>query len=292
MVKDFDIKTVESIHRTRDDRSNFFNALIAGGIAGTTVDLVFYPLDTIKTRLQSSQGFLNSGGLRGVYKGLGSVAVGSAPGAALFFTTYEQFKRKIIPNLAPNLSTPVVHMISASLGEVAACLVRVPIEVVKQRQQVSAYGLGTSSLHALRLIIRKGGIKSLYQGFGITISREVPFALLQFPLYESLKLYATERGGFDSPDSLPFYITAGSGSVAGSISAALTTPLDVIKTRIMLSKDVGSVKFRKIIVESYRCEGFKMFWRGVVPRTIWIGFGGAVFLGVYEVSQKHLKKIS
>lgn len=44
------------------------------------MDLLFFPIDTIKTRLQSAQGFARAGGLTGVYKGVGSVVVGSAPG--------------------------------------------------------------------------------------------------------------------------------------------------------------------------------------------------------------------
>ncbi|CAM9478442.1 unnamed protein product, partial [Hapterophycus canaliculatus] len=49
-------------------------------MAGTAVDVALYPLDTIKTRLQSPKGFLKAGGLRGVYNGLSAAAVGSAPG--------------------------------------------------------------------------------------------------------------------------------------------------------------------------------------------------------------------
>jgi hypothetical protein len=41
---------------------------------------MFYPIDTIKTRLQSQQGFVKAGGFKGIYKGVGSVGVGSAPG--------------------------------------------------------------------------------------------------------------------------------------------------------------------------------------------------------------------
>ncbi len=52
----------------------------AGGVAGTAVDLLFFPIDTVKTRLQSAQGFIRAGGFRGVYNGIGSVVVGSAPG--------------------------------------------------------------------------------------------------------------------------------------------------------------------------------------------------------------------
>lgn len=52
----------------------------AGGIAGTSVDLLFFPIDTVKTRLQSPQGFIKAGAFKGIYRGIGSVVVGSAPG--------------------------------------------------------------------------------------------------------------------------------------------------------------------------------------------------------------------
>ncbi len=47
----------------------FLIALVSGGLAGTTVDVALYPIDTLKTRLQSPQGFLKSGGFRGIYNG-------------------------------------------------------------------------------------------------------------------------------------------------------------------------------------------------------------------------------
>ena len=51
----------------------------AGGIAGTTVDIVLFPLDTIKTRLQSKIGFWAAGGFKSIYAGIGPAAAGSAP---------------------------------------------------------------------------------------------------------------------------------------------------------------------------------------------------------------------
>ena len=71
---------------------------------------------------------VRSGGFRRIYAGLGPAALGSAPGAALFFCTYETSKKA----LAGALPAPAAHMAAASLGEVAACIVRVPIEIVKQ----------------------------------------------------------------------------------------------------------------------------------------------------------------
>src|SRR5947207_14294203 len=107
--------------------SPFTQSLLAGALAGTTVDLSLYPLDTLKTRLQSSSGFFASGGLRGVYRGVGSALVGSAPGAALFFVTYDGVKRWMDGVVVrrglglglglPGRVEPLVHMLAASLGE-------------------------------------------------------------------------------------------------------------------------------------------------------------------------------
>ena len=48
----------------------FQTALLAGALAGTTVDLSLFPLDTLKTRLQSADGFFAAGGFRGIYRGV------------------------------------------------------------------------------------------------------------------------------------------------------------------------------------------------------------------------------
>ena len=71
--------------------------------------------DTLKTRLQSKQGFLGSGGFRGVYSGLASTALGSAPTSALFFTTYEASKVKLA-KYSDNQT--LCQIASANLGEI------------------------------------------------------------------------------------------------------------------------------------------------------------------------------
>lgn len=259
----------------------FYQSLAAGGMAGTAVDLLFFPIDTVKTRLQSSQGFIKAGGFRGVYKGVGSVVVGSAPGAAIFFCTYDTLKRTLP---IPTHYAPFTHMIAASVGEVAACLIRVPTEVIKTRMQTSTYGnLGKSSFAAAKLVLEKEGLRGFYRGFGSTIMREIPFTSLQFPMYEFFKLQLSDA--LDKKP-LPAYEAAVCGSVSGGIAAAFTTPLDVLKTRVMLDlrnpahQQLPSLpaRFRQI----YVTEGVKALFAGVVPRTLWISAGGAVFLGVYE----------
>lgn len=55
----------------------------AGGAAGMAVDVTLYPLDTIKTRLQSELGFRTAGGFQKIYRGLGPALLGSAPSGKL-----------------------------------------------------------------------------------------------------------------------------------------------------------------------------------------------------------------
>ncbi|KAI1139772.1 mitochondrial carrier [Hypoxylon sp. FL0543] len=277
----------------------FATALLAGGIAGTTVDLSLFPLDTLKTRLQSHAGFFPSGGFRGIYRGVGSALVGSAPGAAFFFCTYEGVKgvlssrrRQSRPGdpihggeaAGPSWEAPLEHMAAASLGEVAACAVRVPTEVVKQRAQAGLHG--GSSAAALGAILAQhktigltGVWRELYRGWGITVMREVPFTVIQFPLWEALKGWGRRRKGGGSVE-----VSAGEsalyGSVSGAVAAGITTPLDVLKTRVMLSKE--REKVFTVLRDLLRDHGIRPFFAGIGPRVMWISAGGAIFLGSYQ----------
>lgn len=112
-----------------------------------------------------------------------------------------------------------------------ACLIRVPVELAKQRRQVMA---NMSAIEILYNEYRRNGIcNGIYKGFSSTIFREIPFSFIQFPLWEYFKLNWTEFTGTE----LNSASVAICGAVAGGIAAALTTPLDVVKTRIMLSEE-------------------------------------------------------
>ncbi|KAK1810099.1 hypothetical protein LTR12_015548 [Friedmanniomyces endolithicus] len=259
------------------------------GLAGTTVDLSLFPLDTLKTRLQSATGFRASGGFRGVYNGIGSAVVGSAPGAALFFVTYEGVKAQFTAhNNGRGEVGAGTHMLAASLGEIAACAVRVPTEVVKQRAQAGQHPSSLKALTSVLALRHTHGVghvwRELYRGWGITVMREVPFTVVQFPLWEGMKAYSLRRRRQQQPTSTNVTIGAVEsalyGSVSGAVAAGLTTPLDVLKTRLMLAKERESVV--AITTRIWREEGGKAFFSGLGPRTMWISIGGAVFLGSYQ----------
>jgi hypothetical protein len=85
--------------------------MIAGGLGGTTGDLLMHSLDTVKTRQQgdphippkytsmssSYSTILRQEGIRrGLYGGWVPAMLGSFPGTVIFFGTYEYSKRHLI----------------------------------------------------------------------------------------------------------------------------------------------------------------------------------------------------
>lgn len=75
------------------------------------------------------------------------------------------------------------------------------------------------------------------------------------------------------------------GSVAGGIAAFFTCPLDVLKTRIMLTADLPAER-RYGVIETFRCmvreEGWRCLFSGAVYRVLWISLGGAFWFGAFE----------
>lgn len=147
---------------------------------------------------------------------------------------------------------------------------------------------GVSSLEVLCQAYKQEGLrKGVYRGFGTTIMREVPFSFIQFPLWEYLKLHWEETTGLPlTPVSVAIC-----GAISGGIAAGLTTPLDVIKTRIMLA-EAGSknTSVTKLVKSIYREKGIKGMFAGFVPRVMWITLGGAIFFGFYDLTTRLLQR--
>lgn len=186
------------------------------------------------------------------------------------------------------MNSPLIHVLASSLGECIACLVRVPTENIKQKMQA---GLTSTTSHTLKFILINGGLAGFYAGYFTTLLREVPFSAIQFPLYEHFKHeWAELRGRETSPPEM-----ATCGAVAGGIAAGLTTPMDVIKTRLMLINDAEGKPYRGFLDAFARItqkEGVGTLFSGIGPRVTWITIGGFVFFGTYEASKKLIHNLN
>lgn len=206
---------------------------------------------------------------------------GVLPASAIFVGVYEPTKQKLLKSFPENLSA-LAHLTAGAVGGAASSIVRVPTEVVKQRMQTGQFA---SAPDAVRLIVAKEGFKGLYAGYGSFLLRDLPFDAIQFCLYEQLRMGYKLAARRDPNDPE----TAIIGAFAGAITGAITTPLDVIKTRLMVQ---GSGNQYKGIFDCVRTivreEGPPALLKGIGPRVLWIGIGGSIFFGVLERTKQIL----
>lgn len=85
------------------------------------------------------------------------------------------------------------------------------------------------------------------------------------------------------------YQSALCGSIAGGFTAAVTTPLDLAKTRIMLAEDYAEtrkLRIRPVLTSIYTESGFRGLYAGFLPRMMAFTLGGFVYFGVYDDSKR------
>ncbi|CAH8515256.1 unnamed protein product [Heterobilharzia americana] len=271
----------------------YFVSLLSGSTAGLCVDLALFPVDTIKTRLQSYRNNIQRtpGSLR-LFAGLPAVAIGSAPGAATFFVTYETVK-DVCRDFG--MHPMGCSILSACIAEIVACIIRVPCEVIKQRTQNQAsVSVSTVFLQTLR----NEGIHGFYRGYISTLSREIPFSFIQYPIWEQLRYIAvewnkksTEVDSITDPTvyQLKAWQSALCGCLAGTIAGAVTTPLDVAKTRIMLAESNSKLASGHVVYAIrtvFQESGIHGLFSGLIPRVTLLSIGGAIFLGIYDISMR------
>lgn len=251
----------------------FFTLFLAGGMAGASIDLVLQPLDYVKTRQHTGMALdINP---RSVYKGLSATLAASFPCAATFWGFYMGSKQIM---LEKGFQRVYAEPVSALIGSFTCCIIRNPFERVKQLMQI---GEKVSARLAIQEVISKTGVNGLYKGFTALCTRELPFDTIQMLIFQSLS-YANfcNLGQFGSF----FY-----GGIAGAITAMITCPIDVVKTKMMTSHS----EFHNLYETAknlHKIGGFKAFWRGWQARVAYITIGGMMYFGVFNNSLKFLIK--
>lgn len=265
--------------------SVFERALIGaagGGIAGAFTYVCLHPLDTIKTKMQTkgaSEIYKNTvdaivktfqtRGILGFYSGVSAVIVGSTASSAVYFGTCE-FGKSFLSRFEKYPSV-LIPPTAGAMGNIVSSAIMVPKELITQRMQAGAKG---RSWEVLLKILEKDGILGLYAGYSATLLRNLPAGVLSYSSFEYLKaavLCRTRKSHLE-----PFQSVL-CGALAGAISASLTTPLDVVKTRLMTQVRGESVN--KVTAAMYggisatvnqilKEEGWIGLTRGMGPRVL------------------------
>lgn len=312
----------EVVARPGAERWSIFADFIAGGLAGICCDTMLHPIDTVKSHLHMQKGppyryrsmfhafavITRQEGRKGLYAGFGAVLTGSVPAHAVMFGSYKACKRlgeKSVPEIddkSTESGTPVpietqllaVDLASGAVGGLFALPFYVPAEVIAKRMQVASLGIVrnyNSVAHAAQCIYRTEGGMGLLTGFWATLLRDIPFAMLELSLFSICKDKHREYTGRSEVNGLE---AATLGVIVGAISAVLTNPFDVVKTRFMVQGTGAERKYNSIMHCMRRMiseEGVSSLTRGALARVLWVAPATGITLAVYERTSKFLKKL-
>ena len=298
---------VDAKKRSRETLEESISGFLSGGALSATKTVVKYPLDTATVRLQMPGTAYSLSDLPSLFdesfRGISAPLLSNIPAGAVFFAVKDAVKSALKGQGIPMWLTTSLAVAAAQAPYWA---IRNPSEVVKTRQQarVDGYGEGVPLTEAFQLAMSKegaGGIRELYVGYSENIIYAFPADVLKFLCYERLS------GGKKN-------LAPSTGAVYGAFSTAfaqmLTTPLDVVRNRIMAgeqaeAKECGksvqgsnkreqvSSKFTYIENLSIiaRQEGIKGLFAGVSPRIGKAALSGAIQFATYEETKQSISKL-
>ncbi|KAH6814218.1 Mitochondrial substrate carrier family protein [Perilla frutescens var. frutescens] len=290
------------------DGLHFSQFMIAGSVAGMVEHMAMFPVDTIKTQMQALgscpiksasvkqavHSILKSDGAGGFYRGIGAMALGAGPAHAAYFSVYEICKKRFSGG---NPDNHVAHAASGVCATIASDAVLTPMDMVKQRLQ-----LGNSPYKGVwdcvSRVLRQDGIRAFYASYRTTVLMNAPFTAVHFTTYEAAKRGLMEFS--HSPESLSdesLVVHATAGAAAGALAAALTTPLDVVKTQLQcqgvcgcdrfVSGSIGDV-FQTIIKK----DGYRGLMRGWMPRMLFHAPAAAICWSTYEAAKSFFQELN
>lgn len=276
--------------------------MTAGAVAGILEHTVMYPVDSVKTRMQSLQPdpkaqyrsvfealqrIVRTEGVLRPLRGLNITVLGAGPAHALYFACYERVKHTLSNVIQNGGNSHIANGMAGSLATVLHDALMNPAEVVKQRMQMfnSPYrGLWDCVVK----VTQREGVAAFYRSYSTQLTMNVPFQAVHFITYEFMQERLNPQRRYRPASHIA------SGAAAGAVSAAVTTPLDVCKTLLNTQEDgvlrggVGASgsghlsgmanAFRTV----YRLGGAAAFFKGVQARVIYQMPSTAIAWSVYE----------
>lgn len=314
-------QTLEIDYEALPDNSPLFSQLMAGAFAGIMEHTIMFPIDSIKTRMQtlkikSNEGIISSfskisatEGPLALWRGVSSVILGAGPAHAIYYMVFESTKTAlchnllkhthngasdtdVIPNInnIQNISNFIVtnekHPLIASISGVAATItsdaLMTPFDVIKQRMQNNNVNSLKSMLTTSSYIYRTEGIKSFFISYPTTLILSIPFAALNFGIYE----FSSDR--LNPTQIYNPMIHCVSGGISGAFAAAITTPLDCIKTVLQTKSIPNANSMISAAKGLYHQNGLSAFTRGLKPRVVFNVPATAISWTAYEMAKAYL----
>ncbi|XP_067011800.1 mitochondrial 2-oxodicarboxylate carrier [Anabrus simplex] len=282
----------------------------AGGSAGFVEVCIMHPLDVVKTRMQlQSRKAIAPGdphyysgvidcmrkiivqeGFFSLWKGILPPILVETPKRAVKFFTFEQYKRFFL--FGSPVPTPLTFSLSGLCAGITEAVLVNPFEVVKvalQSNRAKRSEVPSTWTVTRHIITTEGlGLRGLNKGVTATMARNGVFNMVYFGFYHSVKGMVPE---YKDPVA-EFLRKVCIGFISGTMASCVNIPFDVAKSRIQGPQPVkGEIKYRTTLSSMgivYREEGWRALYKGLLPKVLRLGPGGAVMLVVYEYVYDYL----
>lgn len=279
--------------------------IVFSGLSGAIATTCIYPLDIVKTKLMNqathrssplemARCILRSEGLRGFYRGWPPNVLFVMPEKALKLTMNDYF-RKTYRGMRQNKDLPFwLEMAAGGSAGLCQVIATNPMELLKIQGATMNDKIRNGQLKqaiSYPTLVRSLGVSGMYTGVLATILRDVPFSMVYFSLYSQAKSFLCN--GDQKASGINSFAA---GAIAGTTAAALTCPLDVIKTRVHANVAPQKLNFASFLRREgqslgyyYRDivnrEGHRALMKGIVPRCLIISPLFAITMFCYEEFQ-------
>ena len=220
----------------------------------------------------------------------------------LYLCSYDIIKEKMSGDGddADESSSFLVHLGGGMLAEAIACIIYVPVDVLKERLQVS--NTYRNSWHGLSEIVKHEGLSGLYKGYGATLASFGPFSAFYFLFYAKSKVWAKQQQQpavssttETEEQQLPFSSIVMCSASSGALASWLTSPLDMAKLRLQVQRQAASqattaaaapLEKQQTMVQILRHvmqkEGVKGLFRGAGARVLHFAPATTITMSAYE----------
>ena len=312
-----------------------FANMVLGALSGTVSNMAVFPFELAKTKMQNARRadekahykdlatslrtITTQRGIAGLWTGSVPVLLGGAPESAIQLAAHSWVIAAMVTLAgAQNFGEADLPMgcqvLAGAFAGMSTIFATCPMEVLRLR---AAGG----DERGIADQVRDLGFFGLFHGYEATLLRDVPFSMLYFPIYCSLKSavgQVLDSVHVPNPDT-PTMLVA--GFIAGAVASYLTTPCDAIKTRVQSTSEqkagtkpargsvqrlvtafatrdsertptTGFARVKDVALDMVRQEGLRSLMCGADIRVMKLGPNMALTLALFESAQQILSVAS
>uniref|UniRef100_A0A7S4GAT8 ADP,ATP carrier protein n=1 Tax=Eutreptiella gymnastica TaxID=73025 RepID=A0A7S4GAT8_9EUGL len=271
---------------------NFFAGFIACSVSVTLT----YPVDTIKTRLQAKDFKPTDKGICDLYKGLLPSLATICPSASLFVAMSFYLKRMVLalPFIDDSWSV-FASVLSGAFCNAILSLYRVPSDMMIKLIQTDVCKTVPQAMQ--RIFCSRGAFEILFAVWSIILVKAIPYGALKLGVYEAYEILL--GSALASWGLSKFAKSMICGACSGVTTGLITTPVDVVMTRLMTqvhdianfeNKDPdappvplnGYSLLKEICTEIYEEKGIRGFFIGALFRASYYAPSSCSFFAVFE----------